>query len=53
MMGTQYKQWLADPSTGFELHVSKSPAGTPIDPYDQGSVAFPAETVILSGNISF
>lgn len=53
VMGTQYKQWLADPSTGFELHVSKSPAGTPIDPYDQGSVAFPAETVTLSGNISF
>lgn len=53
VMGTQYKQWLADPSTGFELHVTKSPAGTPVDPYDAGSAVFPTETVTLSGAISF
>jgi DNA mismatch repair ATPase MutL len=53
VMGTQYKQWLADPSTGFELHVTKSPAGTPVDPYDPGSVVFPAETVTLSGGVTF
>ncbi|MGG5358567.1 MULTISPECIES: hypothetical protein [unclassified Enterococcus] len=53
VMGTQYKQWLTDPDTGFELHVTKSPAGTPVDPYDAGSAAFPTETVTLSGAISF
>ena len=44
-MGTQYKEWLTDP--GFKLHVTKQPAGTPIDPYDQGSVTYPTETIIL------
>ncbi|MGN8981061.1 hypothetical protein ACTNBL_01655 [Enterococcus villorum] len=53
VMGTHYKQWLADPSTGFELHVSKSPAGTPVDTYDPGSVVFPTETVTLSGGVGF
>jgi hypothetical protein len=53
VMGTHYKQWLDDPSTGFELHVSKSPAGTSVDTYDLGSVVFPTETVTLSGGVGF
>ncbi len=50
-MGTQYKEWLTDP--GFKLHVTKQPAGTPIDPYDQGSVNYPTETIMLSGEYSY
>ncbi|MBE9886696.1 hypothetical protein G8B50_03105 [Enterococcus durans] len=50
-MGTQYKESLTDP--GFKLHVTKQPAGTPIDPYDQGSVTYPTETIMLSGEYGY
>lgn len=50
-MGTQYKEWLTDP--GFKLHVTKQPVGTPIDSYDQGSVTYPTETIMLSGEYGY
>lgn len=50
-MGARYKEWLTDP--GFKLNVTKQPAGTPIDPYDQGSVTFPTETIVLSGEYGY
>ncbi|MDA3974392.1 hypothetical protein PF023_10060 [Enterococcus thailandicus] len=37
----------------FELHVQLSPAGQPIDPYDNGSLTYPTETVTLSGKYSY
>ncbi|MDT2846593.1 hypothetical protein [Enterococcus thailandicus] len=37
----------------FELHVHLSPAGQPIDPYDNGSLTYPTETVTLSGKYSY
>ncbi len=50
-MGTHYKEWVTNP--GFNLHVSKQPAGAPIDVYHQGSVAYPTETVTLSGDYGY
>lgn len=34
---------------GFHLQASVSPSGTPIDPYDEGSVTFPVETTYMDG----
>lgn len=49
--------WLTFMSTAisddFELHVHLNPAGQPIDPYDNGSLTYPSETVTLSGKYSY
>lgn len=52
--------WLAvkgntfkDASGDFELHVIHYPAGTPIDPYDAGSVGYPKDVVMLTGKYGY
>ncbi|KAF1296796.1 hypothetical protein BAU15_09120 [Enterococcus sp. JM4C] len=46
-MGTTYKDWLEDP--GFELQVTNQPVGTPVNPYEENSLVFNRETVVLTG----
>ncbi len=42
-----------DASGDFELHVIHYPAGTPIDPYDAGSVGYPKDVVMLTGKYGY
>ena len=51
IMGTNYKSDLAN--NEFELNVRRAPAGSPINPYDESSLTFPNETVMISGKYGY
>ncbi|MBO1085739.1 MULTISPECIES: hypothetical protein [Enterococcus] len=49
--GTAYKNDLGN--AGFTLNVNHSPAGTKINPYDENSIVYPQDTVILTGKYGY
>lgn len=52
VMGENFIPYMSSPDFDFTLNVDKIPAGTPIDQYDEGSVSYPEDVMILSGNIT-
>ncbi|WP_301359552.1 hypothetical protein [Enterococcus spodopteracolus] len=49
--GTAYKNDLGN--AGFTLNVNHSPASTKINPYDENSIVYPQDTVILTGKYGY
>ncbi|RSU09718.1 hypothetical protein CBF29_10990 [Vagococcus elongatus] len=52
VMGENFIPYMSSPDFDFNLNVAKIKAGSPIDQYDQGSVSYPEDVTVLSGNMT-